>query len=651
MGRSGCTISSADTDILVWVSTHIHHILVWAEPPSDLPKHIHHKISTMGKATAAAASKPKAKQPTSGKRTVAKGSKKQVAKKKKVPPMPTGWPVSSKLSYPTPREATAEMNNDKKGIMDLLDSSDEDDDGTPCRPKSATAANYLKPGNLLQRSCNGSDVFLRKRAVQSTSMTFPSAVNTNKGAPTRFLIVFPGRMSLKAPPPPPTATKNSVARDDGANIKDEELKNEGGDEGETKKRKAFAPTHPPRLLGKLVSLGGDKRRMELRIPLPKSEAASSPETQVANNSAVNNQRVRQNQLVMSGRAIPLTGKYMALSFKRTGGGKDSSSSAKDKKTGTGCITCKDVFRSVIALGDGKLSDIGDVKATASKGSDDDGARFCNHYGSSERTLDGGGRAGKSLKGGAPVAAAASAPVKRKHSASSEEAASESDASGDDDDDADDTNYGSDAGSDGEFIPTAGKKKGGSTTGGANMRKAPPVRKRVPRRSAANEANISYVDESSDVDMVHSDDVASDATSREDEEEKYKSKERSIVKKPNDRKGIDEICISSDEDEVVHKPKGKPRIATEATKAKETSNDIIDVDDSDDGEDHEAIARAAKERLSAMMSSPEKSSPLSPSRSPTKSSPISRGRSKKKKSPAKTTPAALNFDDDEPFSFL
>ncbi|KAL9191059.1 hypothetical protein ACHAXT_000765 [Thalassiosira profunda] len=696
-----------------------------------------------------AAASGKAKAPASAKRTAAKaktpakkssvsgviGTKKRGAsaaakEKKAAPPLPKGWPAASKLSYPAPRGA--------KGASPKEDVIDLDSDGADESPQPAGApANYLRPGNLLQQFCNGSDVFLRKRAVQSTSMTFPSVsagengnVVANKGAPQRFLVLFPGRMSLKTPPA--KANGASDAKEDG----NEEAKAEDGKSDITgdgtggaesaKKRKAFQPANPPQLLGKLVSVGGAERRMELRIPMP------------SGGSAVANGETPQ-QLVMSGRAIPLSGKYMALTFKRTGGSKDASaaSTPKNKKRGTGSINCKDVFRSAIVLGESKMVDGAgkpsplSAAATAGKKSEEDEDKVgAKHYGGSERTLDGGGKAGvstsrKSLKG------ATTTTSKRKDSTASLDIDLESDES--DDSVTEDTNDSSEAGSDGEFVPTSSRKKKGRASSAGTKRKAnddsdddeeevTPARKRTPRRSAAKATNVSYLDESSDMDDDGSSDEEEESDNDDDEEEfmptaKPRAKKPAAKAKVNSAKpaakakkapaskprggfiktididisdsdGEEEdsdeslkLSDSDDEDEDFMpkpKPKAKKPPAKSATKAvakpnrvsttgpKKKSNgssstngkkgsgakskpasgkkasEIIEID----GEslDPDEVAKSAKERLAAMMSSPAKSTSSSQ-----KKSPISRGRRKKTSPPPRKSPGkadAFDFDDDD-----
>ena len=581
----------------------------------------------MGKTTSASSSK--ATKPVSAKRTVAKATKapakkkapiksngigiknkkgastKTISRKKKKvqPPMPKGWPVSSKLSYPVPRAEITVKNNDSTTADDIL-SLDSDNDGSSTHhPPSSSSnnipsipANYLTPGNLLQQSCNGSDVFLRKRAVQSTSMSFPSSGGTanNTSGPTRFLIVFPGRMSLKAPSKPTASTNagNVDNKDDNTNDGKED-EEEDGTNTKTKKKSPFAPTHPPQLLGKLVSLGGDERNMELRIPMPSSSESSSDVS-------------KRNQLVMSGKAIPLSGKYMALSFKRTGGAKDSTSGGgigKNKKMGTGSIACKDIFRSVIVLGNSKLVDdkgkqVAQQKSAAKKHTEDidvdeEKKVAMNSYGGSERTLDGGGKynggvtAGrKSLK--ATTIAAASR--KRKDSISSKEIGLSS-SSDESDDDIDTGSVSSD-----EFVPAAAKRRRKSAAGGAK-RKATnesdedddeeeepvaPVKKRTPRRSTGS-VKVSYVDENSDVDMDDDDsDDDEEEVASSDEEEDFKPKSKPITKKKHIKKSTEKASAA-----------GKSGSKSQAKKKGGSSVPVYNLDGDEDDKSFEISSQSSK----------------------------------------------------------
>jgi hypothetical protein len=501
------------------------------------------------------------------------GKKKHASSLRPAVAVPKGWPVSSHLTYPAPSSCCIGGKTKDDTILDVdSDDDDNDDIDIPSNKKN----NYLTPGNLLQQSCNGSDVFLRKRAVQSTSSLCPSFVTGSSssagggggGGPTRFLIVFPGRMSLKAPPPPPPTSSNNnttthtTSNDIENNSEHNEDQTNGdrtnqtNDDNKTtdKKKNPFAPTHPPHLLGKLTTSLTNEGCMELRIPLPSNTASASS----ASSS-------NEHEIVMSGRAIPLSGKYMALSFKRTGGGSKETSSTvgggggmgggNNKKRGTGSIICKDVFRSVIVLGDSKVLD-GDGKTVSLEGlmqaqrnSNDDEKevdQIMLHYGGSDRALDGGGKYNnginngggrKSLNGGKPASAVASLP--RKDSISSKESDVDSDDS--DDKDVEDDKNGDSSDTD-EFVPISARKRR-LTTGSTQKRGATkdeeddddveeltPARKRTPRRSVESSKKISYVDKSSsDEDELDSSDEDEDESDNDDAYKPNRSKK--VAKKP------------------------------------------------------------------------------------------------------------------------
>lgn len=483
-----------------------------------------------------------------------------------------------------------------------MDLDSNDSDNSPL--SSISSKNYLTPGNLLQQNCNGSDVFLRKRAVQSTSSLFPSTSAVGggsdniKGGPTRFLIVFPGRLSLKAPPPPPTAstTNNNDAaqrtlNDTDNNDQYEEEKNDNNEDKKEKKMNPFAPTHPPHLLGKLMSLSEDGGRMELRIPLPSS-------SNVASSSIQNDQQM----IVMSGRAIPLSGKYMALSFKRTGGSKDSVSSSggggggggNNKKKGTGSIICKDVFRSVIVLGDSKILD-GDGKAVSLeelndiKKDDDEGEEDCPremlHYGGSDRALDGGGKYSDgrqgSMKGGTIATTAAS--LSRKDSIPSKES---DDVDSDDSEATDMEENNGDSCDTDEFVPISAKKR---KLVGAKKRSATdasddeadedltPARKRTPRRSV-DSSKISYVDKSSDEDEPDSSDSDEDDSDKEDA---YKQPTRTkVTEKPTAKRSTSTaVAKTNNASKATSKAGSNSKMSSTPALCVDSSEEDNDSDDS------------------------------------------------------------------------
>ncbi len=463
-------------------------------------------------------------------------------------PVPKGWPVSSHLTYPTPS-----CNGGAKSSNTIIDLDSE----------IPSKKNYLTPGNLLRQACNGSDIYLRKRAVQSTSSIYPSAAAARgdvfKGGPTRFLIIFPGRLSLKAQsPPPPSSNDNTIShktlKDCDNSERAEEQTNEENGGTTDRKKNPFAPTNPPHLLGKLLPTSLTKEgRMELRIPLPSSSnsaaAASSASTLSLSCDTIQNEH-HQHMIVMAGRAIPLSGKYMALSFKRTGGSKDSAPAVGggvNKKKGTGSIVCKDVFRSVIVLGDSKILD-GDGQAVPLEGltqlqskndeeREEDSPLDMLHYGGSDRALDGGGKCndGRQRKnGGIPIATTTS--YSRKDSISSKES-EDSDSNTHDVMNIEDSN--GDTSDTDEFVPTSANKR--KSTGGSKKRGASrdassdeavedltPARKRTPRRSAET-SKISYVDKSSDEDDLDSSDNDENDS---DEDDAYKPSRSKITEKPS-----------------------------------------------------------------------------------------------------------------------
>ncbi|KAL7481445.1 hypothetical protein ACHAW6_007140 [Cyclotella cf. meneghiniana] len=441
--------------------------------------------------------------------------------KRQLPPIPEGWPVTSKSPYRSPT------------IVSQRDKGDQETNDQDLQNVSQKDLNYLRPGHLLRVNCNGSDVFLRKRAIQSTSLSFPSSDvhdnKVNKGGPTRFLVVFPGRLSLK---PPKVVSKTSLPGEDCDNVveetkEDEEegedpgsLNNEKGDDDDDdnnhvpvkKTRSPFAPTNPPHLLGKLVCLGGADSSMELRIPFPSSH-------QNIKTSALDSTPSNENpgkQLIFSGRAIPLEGKFMALTFKRTGGsgaGKDSSKSAKNKKIGTGSIACKDIFRSVIVLGESNLPKGEDRMRSGSllndrieDDADETEGVVLRHYGGSERTVDGGGHGGlgasqKSISARKDSLGTAKSFISAKGIDDDESDLGSDDSDGGDDavNDEEEKNV-SDLDSDDEFVPSSSNKKRKVGQGEKEDEPVVPVPKRTSRRSASKSVNVSYVDEDSDVDL-------------------------------------------------------------------------------------------------------------------------------------------------------
>ena len=219
---------------------------------------------------------------------------------------------------------------------------------------------------------------------------------------------------------------------------------------------------------------------------------------------------------------------MALTFKRTGGAKESSSSgggaSGDRKRGTGSIACKDVFRSVIVLGecslldgDGETALSGSISEPAKADGDGDELEIdsrarMKHYGGSERTVDGGGICDggvnggrKRSLGGGGTAEAAAAPVKCNDSVSSKEIDdAQSDASKDIDVE-DESNDGDSSDVD-EYVPTVSKKrkstevlkqrKAASESSADEVEDISTAKKRPPRRSVTA-TKVSYVDDSNE----------------------------------------------------------------------------------------------------------------------------------------------------------
>jgi len=583
-------------------------------------------------------------------------------------PIPNGWPVSTKPSS---------------------------------RGGGGGRQHTLTPGNILRQSCNGSDVFLRKRAVQSTSMVFPSSsadyFTNSKRGPTRFLIIFPGRLSLHAPleattkKPHDTATLSDNDELPNAESKEEGDNDDGGDEEtkkttEGKKRTPFAPSHPPQLLGKLISRSGDGGdHMELRIPFPTHDEACEE----GDPPSLTKGEEKIRTLVMSGRAIPLSGKYIALTFKKTGGAKESGGggggggNGRDKKMGTGSIVCKDVFRSVIVLGDTHLLDDRDktvpLETIATTMRDDDNNAM-RHYGGSERTVDGGGGCIDRVKGvrkslvGSVASMAAVSSVKRKDSVLSKDI---------DLDEIDDDSSKAD-----EFVPIVFRKRKSieepkklksinESDDDDEVVEIAPAKKRTSRRSVAT-ANVSYVDESSDSDGDNSDDTNGIRNNeKEDDEEgddlplptsmpnatKAQSKKAELKKSITTATKNGSIVKRFDlKDEC--KPKALPaalnKSSVKGVTKKDTlapmkiKNDTIEIDNDDDKVNGKIKFTPTKSHKSESLRAGSSERLSTPSKSP-----ICHGR-RKKNSPLKINnePAKrkdiidLNLDDDpDPFTFM
>ncbi|KAL7435526.1 hypothetical protein ACHAXM_005400 [Skeletonema potamos] len=564
------------------------------------------------------------------------------AKKPKIRshPIPKSWPVSSRLSYPPPaqKKSGGNTSDDDDEQFDILDTSAEQ--------QTSANNNYLKPGKLLQQNCNGCDVFLRKSAVQSTSASIPTKTNSSsKGAAKRFLIVFPGRMTLKAPTTAQAAT--AVPKDDAS--KDEKDDDINTNKDNNNKRNPFAPANPPQLLGRLVSLGGAERRVELRIPFPSKNDDdnnnNNPDDNDDGKTKTNKkQHEQQHQMVMSGRAIPLSGKFMVLSFKRTGG-KDSNtavSTPKNKKMGTGSIACKDIFRSVIVLGESKMLDNWDDKKLSVTCSHDK-VKPC-HYGGSERTLDGGGTndanttaAKRSFKVAAPTS------LKKNHDG---DVSSAVDSLGsDDDDEADDDIEIQDGNSDDEFVPTSSKKRR-SASASKNKKSdsdedTPVAMKRTPRRSAAKATNVSYVDDDSNVDMSDDESGKSPIVTQE-------------INNDSDVSSVIEEIVPNKKQKVpaAAAPSSKKRKLSGGSSCNTESSCIV-IDSDDDIKTPKQAANTNGTRKAAGskgVSSKKAKAKEAVTSSPLKS--VSPHR-RKKVSPKKPSPkkaSSLDLDDD-PFAFL
>jgi hypothetical protein len=550
--------------------------------------------ATKAKATKAKATKAK---PTAKKAAEKKTATKSAASKvktstatKKAPAkqhihIPKGWPVSSK---PTQVAAKA---------------TDDANDGAQ--------SNHLTPGNLLKVNCNGSDVFLRKRATQPTSsLSLPTSSKT-KGA-TRFLVVFPGRLSLKPPEKKSDASK-LLAEDKDDEDKDDEEGVDGDAKEPAKKKSPFAPTNPPQLLGKLKE--GPNNHMQLKIPFEGDESK---------------------QLIFSGRAIPIDGKFLTLSFKRTGG-KDSK---KNGKVGTGSIICKDVFRSVIVLGDKKF--MGEDSKPAATDDEKEEMRI-RHYGGSERTVDGGGQglpaSRKSIGAKRDSLCSTKSSVTEKSIKSSSESNSESDA--------EEINK-SDPDSDGEFVPTKKRKKGEEKVISSEP-------KRTSRRSASKALNVSYADEESDVDM---DKDASDLDGESKDDSPSESEDEfdelldNIAKKPRSR--TTKPKPTNGKEPSTSSASAKKRSHIEVDSGDEDDDDdvvVIDSNTSTDGKKKTATSRNATKQVTknaAAKPKPKKAAVKSPSKSSV--SPRKRKKTSPHKSPSISNRDVWELSDDS-FSFL
>jgi hypothetical protein len=311
--------------------------------------------------------------------------------------------------------------------------------------------------------------------------------------------------------------------------------------------------------------------MELRIPFPTHDEACEE----GDPPSLTKGEEKIRTLVMSGRAIPLSGKYIALTFKKTGRAKESGGgggNGRDKKMGTGSIVCKDVFRSVIVLGDTHLLDDRDKTVpldTIATTMRDDDNNAMRHYGGSERTVDGGGGSidrvkvvRKSLVGSVASMAAVSS-VKRKDSVLSKDI---------DLDEIDDDSSKAD-----EFVPIVSRKR--KSIEEPKKRKSinesddddevveiAPAKKRTSRRSVAT-ANVSYVDESSDSDGDNSDDTDGICNNeKEDDQEGDSYVDESSDSDGDNSDDTDGICNNEKEDDQEGDDLPLPTSMPNATKA-------------------------------------------------------------------------------------
>jgi hypothetical protein len=276
----------------------------------------------------------------------------------------------------------------------------------------------------------------------------------------------------------------------------------------TKKKHPFVSTHPPQLLGKLKPLENDT--LQLSIPFTKSD---EDDTQTNHD--------QPSQLIFQGKHIVTQGKFFTLSFKRTGGN-------------DGSITCKDVFQSVLVLGERQWKN-NDHHPPSENEDTKEGVVVMHHYGGSNRTVDGGGCVGSGV--------GFSKKSRRKeecHSESNSDVHSVEDVS--------------EAYSEDEFVPQMAKKNTTKRSKGDDEEK--PILshpKRTSRRSASKALKVSYADEESDVDL--GDDSSSDS-----EENSHDESQRTD----------DDECLDT-------KAKKKPRYALQPMSKKNQVSSVLDAD--------------------------------------------------------------------------
>ena len=337
--------------------------------------------------------------------------------------------------------------------------------------------------------------------------------------------------------------KKAVSKEE--NIEEKEADDEEAEELEddakdsSKKKSPFAPTNPPQLLGTLKETAGN--HIQLTVPFS-SES--------------------DKHLVFSGRAIPMEGKFLTLSFKRTGG-KDSK---KKSKMGTGSIQCKDVFRSVIVLGESKIQGDSKENVDFEAEREENEESVVRHYGGSDRTIDGGGSgdvASRKSFDGRRDSVASTKSISTKRSESESEINSDSDDGSVENREVDDLE------SDCEFVPARKKRKNGNDDDAVKSTEP----KRSSRRSASKATNITYADEDSDVDM----------DSDEDSESEQKSNEDNANDSDDDE--FDELLDNiSRRSRTFTKPKVKKNGRAPSGRAESTKKEYIEIDSDEDSDD-------------------------------------------------------------------
>lgn len=232
---------------------------------------------------------------------------------------------------------------------------------------AAKIGGRLRPGQALQR-CSGADVMLSKSAMNRPNLA------KSKG---RYLIILPGGLYPRVPDSEERerlvkaqkvdgsdgvvgSSADTNAEDTTKQSNEKKVSSKGEDdveivEGATAtpiKPAPFTPSTAPSVLGQLQKLGTDTPI--LRVPFPDGRV-----------------------MLLKGRKVSLTTSYMALTCKSTGRG------------GQGTVTCKDIFAGAIVFGDIGWEDNGAAADAAAVLTAADESRSAQHYGPSERTIDGG----------------------------------------------------------------------------------------------------------------------------------------------------------------------------------------------------------------------------------------------------------------------